>query len=242
MHVGILTYQIGHLKTRQIASKLAVEGHQLSLFAFPFNPRPPRRSAFDERPHQIIDTNVKAFCDRHGIAYVEVGGWDDHHAPVLGAAGSADAPNVYLTCIGKIVPPAFLAERTILNVHPGLLPENRGVDAFKWAVVNGWPIGVTLHAIDEHIDRGVILHRLRMPVLAEDTLRDVADRAYDLECDLLSNFEEFLPNLKKNWRVTDDYPLSRKRIPQDLDRSLAELFARNRDHFIELSREPEPFS
>ena len=42
----------------------------------------------------------------------------------------------------------------IINMHPGILPENRGLDNIKWSVVKNLPIGVTSHFIDPRIDMG----------------------------------------------------------------------------------------
>ena len=33
----------------------------------------------------------------------------------------------------------------IINMHPGILPENRGLDNLKWAVIKGLKQGVTSH-------------------------------------------------------------------------------------------------
>ena len=235
MHVGIITYRTGHLKTWQTIRRLMSKGYRITLFAFPFKLRPYRPGPFEDRPYQIIDFDVERFCASHGLGYREVDGWEDHRASELDWPGGSDRPDVYLTCVAKIVPAAFIGGRTILNAHPGLLPQNRGVDAFKWCLVNKWPFGVTLHIIDEEIDRGTILYRIRVPVWPNDALGDVCQRAYDLEGDLLANFDIHLPNRDKGWFVGDGHALSHKRIPTDTDERLEALFAENRDEFVRLS-------
>jgi methionyl-tRNA formyltransferase len=45
----------------------------------------------------------------------------------------------------------------ILNIHPGVLPTNRGLDTMQWAILNGWPQGVTGHLITNRIDHGPIV-------------------------------------------------------------------------------------
>jgi hypothetical protein len=237
MKVGIITYQVGHLKTWQLVKKLLTKSFSISLYAFPFFPRPQKQRDFNERPYQLLDMDVKTICAAHGIHYVEVGGWADEFATLLGPQGGEATPEVFLTCIAKIIPDSFITGRIIINAHPGLLPENRGVDAFKWAIVNGGPIGISLHAIDMYIDRGVLLHRMKIPVLPADTLRDVAARAYEMECDLQANFDYYLPQLKANRVVSDSYPLSRKRIPDELDRQLESIFLAQREKFVALSSE-----
>lgn len=240
MHVGLITYQRGHLKTWQVMRRLLTKSFRVTLFAFPFKIRPLKPEAekkriYEDRPGQLIDYDVQAFCRRHGVGYVEVEGWTDDHAHRLDGSDPADKPEVYLTCIAKIVPAAFIAGRTILNCHPGLLPHNRGVDAFKWCVVNRWPFGVTLHVINEKIDSGVILHRHRIPVWETDTLRDVCLRAYDMEGDVMANFDYYFDNVKHNWIVTDEYPLSKKLIPLEIDERIEELFLERRNDFVKLS-------
>ena len=46
-----------------------------------------------------------------------------------------------------------------LNAHPGILPYYRGIDCFKWAILNEEydKIGSTLHWVDAGIDTGNIL-------------------------------------------------------------------------------------
>tara|TARA_R100000008_G_C3577003_1_gene165897 strand:- start:629 stop:1378 length:750 start_codon:yes stop_codon:yes gene_type:complete len=44
-----------------------------------------------------------------------------------------------------------------INLHPSLLPFNRGKHPYYWSIVDGTPAGVTLHFIDASIDKGDIL-------------------------------------------------------------------------------------
>ena len=236
MHAGIITYQTGHLKTSQLMRKLMGKGHRITLFAFPFTLRPRKEEiGFAERPYQIVDFDVEAFCREHKIRYLKMNGWSDGNAKDLGDPGDLDTPDVFLTVIAKIIPEVFLRGRTILNCHPGLLPENRGLDAFKWCIVNDWPIGNTLHIIDEQIDRGTILARQRVPILPTDNLSDVAERAYEMEVDLQANFDRHLDNIDNGWCVGDDHPLSRTRIPVDIHDQLETLFLEKRKALVDIA-------
>lgn len=228
MRVGLITYQHGHRKTLELTLKLLTKDYLVTLFAFPFKKRSLATSMEDvvngldrpyrDRPYQLLDYDVKEFCKRYNIGYKEMPGWGDEHADEF------DGCDVYLHCTAKIIPASFLSDRTILNCHPGLLPRNRGVDAFKWAIVQGWPIGVTLHAIDEEIDRGIILYRRIVPILNNDKLSDVCLRAYNFEVDLLSNFDKHLNNLRYDWKVGDSWPVSHSKIPKTLDQDIEEIF------------------
>lgn len=61
----------------------------------------------------------------------------------------------------------------IVNLHPGILPGNRGLDNLKHSIVDGLPIGVTAHFIDERVDMGRIIATRSVPVYWDDTIREV---------------------------------------------------------------------
>lgn len=62
-----------------------------------------------------------------------------------------------------------LFPRGAINLHPSLLPYNRGAYPNVWSIVDGTPAGATLHMIDAGIDTGAILGQARVPVEPTDT-------------------------------------------------------------------------
>lgn len=83
----------------------------------------------------------------------------------------------------------------IINMHPGLLPENRGLDNHKWAIVDHLKQGVTVHLIDEGIDTGPIIRRTTIPVYLDDSLVDIHLRLQDEErTQLLLTLDNFYKN------------------------------------------------
>jgi len=69
----------------------------------------------------------------------------------------------------------------ILNAHPGLLPEYRGVDVIRWAILNGEDVGVTVHFIDEEIDGGIIcLQEVISINFGKDSIQDISIRSEEL--------------------------------------------------------------
>ena len=60
----------------------------------------------------------------------------------------------------------------IINFHPGLIPEARGLDAMLWSIYKSIPLGVTAHLIDENIDAGYILLKEKIFINPDDTLLD----------------------------------------------------------------------
>jgi methionyl-tRNA formyltransferase len=56
-----------------------------------------------------------------------------------------------------------------INIHPGLLPYNRGAYPNVWSIVERTPAGVTIHYMDVGIDTGPIVAQQRVPVEPVDT-------------------------------------------------------------------------
>ncbi len=56
-----------------------------------------------------------------------------------------------------------------LNVHPALLPYNRGAFPNVWSIIEGTPAGVTIHYIDAGIDTGDIIAQQQVSVETFDT-------------------------------------------------------------------------
>ena len=87
----------------------------------------------------------------------------------------------------RVLSPVFL-ERfpAILNVHPSLLPEFRGLRAVQQALEAGVKeTGVTVHFMVEEVDAGPIVAQERTPVLPGDTERTLLERLHPIEHKLL---------------------------------------------------------
>jgi len=67
-----------------------------------------------------------------------------------------------------------LARLGWINLHPAYLPYNRGWHTPSWAILDGTPIGATIHFMDSGIDTGDIVARAEVPV----QLHDTADSLY----------------------------------------------------------------
>lgn len=89
--------------------------------------------------------------------------------------------------------------KKIINCHPGIIPAVRGLDSFKWSIYNMYPMGVTLHYIDENVDEGKVIYILETPLYNTDTLEIFARRHYENEICMLSLFQYFLNNTKNNY-------------------------------------------
>ena len=63
-----------------------------------------------------------------------------------------------------------------LNAHPGLLPRYRGVDVVAHAILNGDPVGATVHFVDAGIDTGRVVSQAEVPPARPDSLASLQER------------------------------------------------------------------
>ncbi len=87
----------------------------------------------------------------------------------------------------RVLSPAFL-ERfpAILNVHPSLLPQFRGLHAVRKALeVGAEATGVTVHYMVEEVDAGPVVAQERVPILPGDTEQSLLERLHPVERMLL---------------------------------------------------------
>lgn len=76
----------------------------------------------------------------------------------------------------RVLPRCVVESGPIVNLHPGVLPFNRGLDALKWAVLADLPQAVSVHRIDARVDRGALLHEEIVAVHADDSPADIYNR------------------------------------------------------------------
>ncbi len=104
----------------------------------------------------------------------------DPNAPDVLARVRALAPDFLFSFYYRsMLAPALLAlaRRGALNMHGSLLPRYRGRAPVNWAVLRGErETGATLHYMAEKPDAGDIVAQTRVPILPDDTAREVFDK------------------------------------------------------------------
>ncbi len=112
---------------------------------------------------------------------------EDYDAELADRVAAHDVSLVVGAGYMRVLSPVFL-ERfpAILNVHPSLLPEFRGLRAVRRALEAGVKeTGVTVHFMVEEVDAGPIVAQQRVPVLLEDTKETLLRRLRPVEHGLL---------------------------------------------------------
>jgi phosphoribosylglycinamide formyltransferase-1 len=92
------------------------------------------------------------------------------------------AASVEIVCLAgfmRLLSPAFVERRRgrILNIHPSLLPNLRGLNTHERALAQGLAEhGCTVHLVTAELDAGPILAQARVPVLSGDDAPALAAR------------------------------------------------------------------
>jgi hypothetical protein len=163
MKIALLTYDKPHKKTYDVACMLKVCGYNdVTLVSTEWQDRKRLHPLVRHRPEGFAP-EPKTLAKRLGYKYNKGNSFD-----------------VYLVGGCNV-----LKGLTAINSHPGYLPYARGLDALKWSIYEGLPIGVTTHYTTDEPDNGPIIKRELVPVFFEDTIHSLAYRVYELEIKLL---------------------------------------------------------
>ena len=222
MKIGVFAYNFKHWKTQVGLFNLCMSGNKPDVI-FASDPVDLNfyRSKIRVSPKDQFLWHPREIANYFGI---------DYRVVVHNSEETSDLVKSYNLDVGVILgarilkPVAFRSFKLgVINMHPGVLPENRGLDNLKWAILKNLPQGVTSHLIDEKIDRGLLLIRKEITVYKDDTLVDLHVRIQNLEqsmmidsLDFLKNREEELPSLEKG-----SY---HKSVPEEMEKTLMEKF------------------
>ena len=106
-----------------------------------------------------------------------------------------------------------LMNGNIVNLHTSYLPWNRGASPNIWSAIENTPRGVTLHFIDEHLDKGKIIAQRIVPFSHNATLKSSYEQldqeAFQLFKDALDYYEfweemAFSPDSAGSYHSVDD--------------------------------------
>ncbi len=180
----VFAYNFPHKKTQDFLLRLLLEGYSIDFVVAcdPVEFNLPR-SILRVKPRHIDILHPRAICQRLNIPYyvlphnsAEVKGLIETNNIEIGIiAGARILGKHIIQSVGK----------GIINFHPGLIPEVRGLDALKWAIYYDLPIGVTAHFIDERVDSGRIIIKEEIPIKNDDALVDISLRLAETETNLL---------------------------------------------------------
>lgn len=216
--VSILTYQCVHRKTYDTLCLLKAKGYtEVTIYAAPLSYQKSWKPLLEHRPG--LPYGIREGIDWHtvvrnlGFPYVPITNYNEIPTSV---------GEIFLVCGAGILPDSFVQNHLVINAHPGYLPYERGLDAFKWAVLENHPIGVTTHFIGKEVDAGEILQRRKVPIYSYDTFHLAAQRQYEMEIAMLVEALEHIDE-KHEIISTEGFPVH-KRMPHEYEMKLLEKF------------------
>lgn len=184
MKICLFAYNFPHKKTQEGLYKLIQNNVEIIsvILTDPvklnFTPSKIRVGVKD-----ILYEQPKEICKKFNIPYVIL----NHNSSECQEHLKKIKPDLGIILGSRILKKHIIDEFSlgILNMHPGLLPENRGLDNIKWAIYKNIKQGVTAHLIDTNIDRGVLIEKDVINVYEDDSLTDIFLRVQNKELQLM---------------------------------------------------------
>ena len=177
--LGVICYDHATKKQTDLILRLHALGKgPLTIFALPWVERKQHKPLFQHRPEGFaLHPEALVRSLRGGMSFKR--------------CYVAELPPLLEMCdrvlIGGcgILPPAVVETRKVVNSHPGFLPHTRGLDALKWAIYQGEPIGVTTHFIGEQADTGILIAQELVNPRPTDSFGSLAWRMWETELRML---------------------------------------------------------
>lgn len=143
----------------------------------------------------------------------------------MGSIDSFEIEEDRIVLIGGagILEESFIKDHKVINSHPGYIPEVRGLDSLKWAIVENKPIGVTTHLIGDYVDAGLVIERRVIDVYLTDTFHALAQRVYENEVSMLVEAIEKIGKTEPEMIKPADSELH-KRMPKEIEQGLLDAF------------------
>ncbi len=131
----------------------------------------------DDPHEEIWFDRVADIAAAHRLAFIAPG---DPNAPdVVERVRTLRPDFLFSFYYRRLLAPAMLAlpTRGALNMHGSLLPKYRGRAPVNWAVLQGeTETGATLHYMADKPDAGDIVAQTAVPILPDETAREVFDK------------------------------------------------------------------
>lgn len=218
----IFGYEFPHYKTENGLRELIVNGYEISLVILQ---KYKKLSVPNSKNNVYVKFNptgnIKELCKINNIKYMV----SNHDSDLTIKTLKRIKPK-----LGVILGARILKKKTIdcfsygiMNMHPGDIPLNRGLDNFKWALVNKYPMTVTSHLISDKIDLGRIIMKSNVNVYKNDTVYDLSSRHFYNEFKIMIKSLKYLEKKHKLVNVVDKGNYNSP-LPQVIDKNIEYYF------------------
>lgn len=222
MKIGVFAYNFKHWKTQAGIQNLCVAGYkpEVVMAADPVK-LDFYQSKIRVSPKNLFLWHPKDLCEFHSIDYRVV----KHNSSETAQIVQQKNLDIGIILGARILKPIAFEKFSIgvVNMHPGILPENRGLDNLKWAILDNKPQGVTSHLIDAKIDKGKKILQEKISIYEDDTLLDIHLRLQNLEQRLMLESIEVLKNANHKLEYLSDGKYY-KSVPPEKEQTIDKIF------------------
>lgn len=212
--VSVLGYSFPHRKTQDVILNLKLRGISFCVFHAPATYEKTHKPLIDHRPSVCNDKDTPSFCEALGV----------NHVPLKSIIDYDPFTSDYTLIAGcGIIPEDMASTGRFINSHPGILPVSRGLDSFKWSILNKNQIGVTSHIISKDTDAGKLINWASVPLFSSDTFHSFAYRQYQAEIEMLCCSIDDL-NQSSLEELRTDVSVPKKRMPNSRELLLFKAF------------------
>jgi len=231
MNIGIFTYNFPHWKTQNGLFNLTVNGYKPKVI---FSANPVELNFYKSKkrisPKDLYLIEPKKIAQTFEIPYFVL---NHNSKETIGLVEKFDLD------LGIILGARILKKEIIekfkigiLNMHPGILPDNRGLDNIKWSILKDLPIGVTSHLINHEIDKGLLIDKQIINIYNDDTILDLHIRNQNLEQKMMIESIKFLEKNKNlNTLGNGEYF---KSVPLELEEELETCFEIYKKKYVKI--------
>lgn len=172
MKIALFVYDFPHFRSCDFLLRMVLGGFAPDVvIGAPWKQLHTQASRVHVQYDHVEPLRAYDICRKLCIKYVTAehdGGYE--HGCDLGVIGGA-----------RILRPSTIRSfsRGILNMHPGHIPDNRGLDNIVYAVWKDIPQYVTAHFIDGRVDAGRVISRTIVPLKDDDSIVDAGTRVFE---------------------------------------------------------------
>lgn len=195
MKLAVFAYDFPHKKTQDFLFRLLLENYTPTLvIGAPWVKLNIRQPALRAGLKHIDVVETAKVCERFSIPYIV----KPHNDPAVQEILKKENIDIGIIAGARILQAPIINAVTtgIINFHPGLIPEVRGLDTLHWAVYDDKPLGVTAHFIETEIDAGRIIQKQHVPIFSDDTVRDIWTRMEQTQTNMLPEVLEMVEGKK----------------------------------------------
>lgn len=219
--IYVLTYNAPHRKTFDTLTLLKENSYKdVTVLGMDFHYKKSFSPLLQHRPPVINNIMPHDLCEKLGYSYINI-----NRSSAIPHYLRENHKSIILICGSGIIPEEIISQYYFINAHPAYLPYDRGLDAYKWSIWNGHPIGVTTHLLSSEIDAGMMIQQKKIPIFKTDSFESLAFRQYETEIRMLVEAIELLKTGKLLQKIDiNGFEKVNKRMPKDIESKLLEKF------------------